>query len=128
MKTPSLEELTPISKQIIGAAIEVHRYLGPGLLESTYENAICVELDARGIRYVRQSGFSVQYKGRCVGEHRADLIVENAVVVEIKATNRSDPVFEAQLLAYLRGTKLRLGLLINFNSILLKDGVRRIAL
>jgi GxxExxY protein len=125
---PTLEELNPITKRIIGAAIEVHRCLGPGLLESTYERALCIEFEIRGISFVRQPSFSIHYKGRCVGEHRADLIVESAIVVELKAVDRMDPIFEAQMLTHLRGTGLRLGLLINFNTVLLKNGVTRRAL
>lgn len=89
---------------------------------------MCIELNARGIQCKRQPSFSIFYKGRCIGEHRADLIVEDAVVVELKSVERLDPIFEAQLLTQLRGTGLRVGLLINFNSRLLKDGIKRFVL
>jgi GxxExxY protein len=94
---------------LIGAAIEVHRWLGPGLLESTYENALCHELHLRHVFYIRQTTVSVHYKGRCVGQHRVDLIVENAVIAELKSVERFDPVFDAQMLAYLRCSRLESG-------------------
>jgi GxxExxY protein len=106
----------------------VHRQLGPGLLESTYEAALCIELNNVGLQHVRQPVFPVVYKGQVIGEYRLDLIVDNAVVVEIKSVERFDPIFEAQILTYLKVTGKRIGLLINFNSRLLKNGVRRFAL
>jgi GxxExxY protein len=120
-----MKELNALTEGIIGCAIEVHRYLGPGLLEATYESALCVELEERGLRYQRQAPFPVVYKGRTIGEYRLDLIVEDAVVVEIKSVERFDPVFEAQVLTYLRVTGKKLGLLVNFNSRLLRDGIKR---
>jgi GxxExxY protein len=123
-----LQTLNPITERIIGCAIEVHRYLGPGLLEQTYETAMCIELDSAGLTFERQSAFSIDYKGLKIGEYRADLIVAKAVVVELKSVDRFDPVFEAQVMTYLRCTGIRIGLLINFNSRLLKDGVKRIVL
>ena len=95
------EELT---EAVIGCAIEVHRQLGPGLLESTYEAALCVELELAGLKYRRQVCVPVVYKGRTVGEYRIDLLVEDTIIVEIKSVERHDPVFEAQLLTYLRVT------------------------
>jgi GxxExxY protein len=128
MYAPIPFEANATSRAIIGAAIEVHRVLGPGLLESTYEHALCVELDQQRIRYVRQPVFLVEYKGTSVGQYRPDLIVNNVVLLEIKSVERMNPLSEAQLLAYLRVSKLRVGLLINFNSALLKDGVKRLVL
>ena len=119
------EALNRLTERIIGCAIEVHRELGPGLLEATYEAALCIELTNAGLKYVRQPTFPVVYKGQAIGEYRLDLIVEHAVVVEIKSVERFDPVFEAQVLTYLRVTGKKLGLLINFNSRLLRDGVKR---
>src|SRR5437868_12969152 len=117
--------LKQLTERIIGCAIEVHRQLGPGLLEGTYEAAICIELNNAGLNFVRQPIFPVIYKGQVIGEYRLDLIVEDAVVVEIKSVERFDPIFEAQVLTYLRVTSKRVGLLINFNSRLLRDGVKR---
>jgi GxxExxY protein len=117
-----------LTEKIIGCAIEVHRQLGPGLLESIYESAMCIELESAGIGFQRQVLVPIQYRGRLIGEHRLDLIVEKAVVVELKSVERFDPVFEAQLLTYLKLTSLRIGLLINFNSRLLRDGIRRFIL
>ena len=118
----------PLTQRIIGCAMEVHRQLGPGLLQATYEAALCIEFDLVGLRYQRQMAFPVRYKGRTLGEYRLDLIVEDAVVVELKSVERFDPVFEAQLLTYLRVTGRKVGLLINFNSRLLKDGSKRFVL
>jgi GxxExxY protein len=117
-----------LTERIIGCAIEVHRELGPGLLEGAYEAALGVELEERGLRYERQKIMPVLYKGRSVGEYRVDLIVEDEVVVEIKSVERLDPVFDAQVLTYLRVTGKHVGLLINFNSRLLKQGVKRFVL
>ena len=117
-----------LTEKIIGCAIEVHRQLGPGLLESIYESALGIELEAAGITFQRQVGVPVNYRGKLIGEHRVDLIVENSVVVELKSVDRFDPVFEAQILTYLRVTNLKVGLLINFNSRLLRDGVKRFVL
>ena len=118
----------PLTEKIIGCAIEVHRVLGPGLLEATYEGALCVELELAGLSFQRQSAVPVTYNNRPVGDCRLDLIVENSVVIEIKSVDRFDPVFEAQLLTYLKITGIKHGLLLNFNSRLLKDGIKRMVL
>ena len=125
---PDIELLNPITERIIGCAIEVHRNLGAGLLEPTYESAMCIELHNSHLSFVRQPTFPVTYKGTKIGQHRADLIVESAVIVELKSVDRFDPVFYAQLLTYLKCTGLRVGLLINFNTRLLKAGIRRFVL
>jgi GxxExxY protein len=117
-----------ITERILGCAIEVHRTLGPGLLETTYESAMCVELAEAGLRFARQLPVPVVYKGHPIGEYRVDLLVEDAVVVEIKAVTKWDAVFEAQVLTYMKVTGKRVGLLINFHSRLLKQGVRRFVL
>jgi GxxExxY protein len=117
-----------ITERILGCAIEVHRTLGPGLLETTYEAAMCVELAEAGLRFARQLPVPVVYKGHPIGEYRVDLLVEDAVVVEIKAVTKWDAVFEAQVLTYMKVTGKRVGLLINFHSRLLKQGVRRFVL
>ena len=122
------QERDPLTEKIIGCAIEVHRQLGPGLLESTYESALGIELEIAGLLYSRQTVFPVIYKGRQIAEHRIDLIVAQAVIVELKSVDRWDPIFEAQLLTYLRITGYKRGLLLNFNSRLLKDGIKRFVL
>src|SRR3954468_11894763 len=122
------EERDPLTEKVIGCAIEVHRQLGPGLLESTYESALCVELEMNGLHFQRQVIYPISYKGRSIGEFRLDLLVEKAVVLEIKSVERYDPIFEAQVLTYLKITGLRRALLINFNSRLLKDGIKRFVL
>src|SRR3990172_1485622 len=94
----------PLTERIIGCAIEVHRTLGPGLLESAYVEALSAELEEVGLRFRRQVPVALNYKGRYLGEYRLDLLVEDTVVVEVKAVERFDPVHEAQLLTYLRLT------------------------
>jgi GxxExxY protein len=96
------------------------------LLEQTYESALCVELQLAGLGFQRQLVVPVTYKNQPVGDYRLDLVVENSVVVEIKSVERFDPIFEAQLLTYLKITSLKRGLLLNFNSRLLKDGIKRL--
>jgi GxxExxY protein len=123
-----LEDLNQLTERIIGCGIEVHRHLGPGLLEATYEEALCIELSESGLKYGRQVPFPILYKGRRLGEYRLDLLVEDAVIVEIKSVERIDPVFQAQILTYLKATGKRVGLLMNFNSRLLRDGVKRFIL
>ncbi|HMG75916.1 MAG TPA: GxxExxY protein [Pyrinomonadaceae bacterium] len=122
------EALKRLTERIIGCAIEVHRQLGPGLLEGTYEAALCIELQLAGLNFVRQPVFPVVYKGQVIGEYRLDLIVEDTVIVEIKSVERFDPIFEAQVLTYLRVTGKGIGLLMNFNSRLLRDGIKRYVL
>lgn len=123
-----MEKLNIITEKIIGCAIEVHKNLGPGLLESIYEKALCCELDLRKIEHENQVVVPIIYKGKQLGEHRLDLLVENEIIVEIKAVERHEPVFEAQLLSYLKLTGKNLGLLINFNVPVLKNGIKRIIL
>ena len=122
------EQNDPLTERIIGCAIEVHRTLGPGLLEVTYESALAVELKLAGLDFERQFVVPIIYKGQPVGEYRLDLVVKKSVVVEIKSVDRFDPIFEAQLLAYLKITRIKRGLLLNFNSRLLKDGIKRLML
>jgi len=123
-----LEKINALTEKIIGCAIQVHKHLGRGLLESLYENAMCLEFDAAGLRYQRQVAISVDYRDRVIGECRLDLVVEDAVVVELKSVERIDPVFEAQVLTYLRISGKKVGLLINFNSRLLTQGIQRFIL
>jgi GxxExxY protein len=118
-----------LTERIIGAAIEVHRQLGPGLLESIYEECLCLELADAGIAVVRQTLIPVVYKARrLAASYRADLIVANEVVVEIKSNEKLVEVHQAQLLTYLRVTGLHTGLLFNFNTAVLSKGIKRISL
>jgi len=120
-------ELNEISGQVIGAAIAVHRELGPGLLESAYEACLAYELRQRGISIEQQVAQPVFYKGlQLECGYRLDLLVENQVIVELKAVQALLPIHEAQLLTYLKLRKLRLGLLINFNVPILKNGIKRL--
>ena len=116
-----------ITEAVIGAAIEVHRALGPGLLESAYEECLCRELTLRRIPFERQVSLPVEYKGlRLDCGYRIDLLADSQVVVEIKAVEELVPVHEAQLLTYLKVGAWKVGLLINFNTALLKRGIRRL--
>lgn len=120
-------EINVLSQAVIGAAIEVHRTLGPGLLESIYEAALIHELGLRGIEAESQVILPVVYKQAKLGEgYRIDLLVEDRLVVEIKAVENLIPLFEAQLLTYLRISGKLLGLLINFNVPVLKSGIKRV--
>lgn len=123
-----MKDLKKLTERIIGCAIEVHRELGPGLLEATYEAALCIEFDLAELKYRRQDTIPAIYKGQSIGEYRPDLIVEDAVVIEVKSVDRFDPVFEAQVLTYLRITSKKVGLLLNFNTRLLIDGIKRFVL
>ena len=121
-----MNELDILSGKIIGAAIEVHRQLGPGLLETTYEVCLAHELELSGQFVERQKALPLVYKDlKLAHGYRIDLVVERAVVVEVKAVDRWAPVHEAQVLTYLKLSGLRLGLLINFNVPVLKEGIRR---
>jgi GxxExxY protein len=114
---------------VIGAAVEVHRALGPGLLESAYEQCFAHELTLQRIGFIRQQALPVSYKGLLLNHgYRLDFVVEQALVIEIKAVERLMPVHEAQLLTYLRLSVFRTGLLINFNAETLKRGLRRMTL
>jgi GxxExxY protein len=112
--------------KIIGAAIEVHRHIGPGYLESIYEEALCREFDLQGLQYQRQVSAEVNYKGQLIAGQRLDLVVDPGVVVELKAIKSFDDIHTAQVLSYLKTLDLRLGLLINFNVEVLKLGVKRV--
>jgi GxxExxY protein len=117
-----------ITERIIGCAMEVHRELGPGLLESTYVAALCIELEIARLTVKRQIGIPLFYKGQLIGEHIPDLVVADRIVVEVKSIERFNPVHTAQVLTYLRVMKLKLGLLLNFNTDMMKNGIRRIML
>ena len=116
-----------LTEQIIGATIQVHRELGPGLLESAYETCLCYELSLNGLQIEKQKVIPISYRGiKLDAGYRLDLIVENQVIVEIKAVSKLLPVHEAQLLSYLKQVGGGRGLLINFNVKLLKHGLRRL--
>jgi GxxExxY protein len=121
-------ELNRVSNAIIGACIEAHRHLGPGYLEAYYEEALEREFKLRSIRYVRQCRFSVLYKDEPIGTGCLDFLVEDAVILELKSIEQFAPVHTAKMISYLRATRKKLGLLVNFNVRLLKEGIKRIAL
>lgn len=115
-----------LTERIIGCAIEVHRELGPGLLESAYEECLCFELRQNHLKFERQVALPVAYKGLELDcGYRMDVVVENSVILELKTVERILPVHEAQLLTYLKLSGMRVGLLLNFNSPVLIDGIRR---
>ena len=128
MPTELEPALNNLAEMVIGAAIEVHRSLGPGFLESVYEEAICIELNLRHIPFVRQKAIGVSYKGHLVGEGRLDILIEDCLVIELKTVEALLPIHTAQLLSYLKTTHYRLGLLMNFNVAALKQGLRRVVL
>ena len=128
VKNISNMDINELTGKIIGAAIEVHKSLGPGLLESAYEECLCYELDTRKISYERQKSLPVVYKGvRLDCGYRLDIVVANKVIIEIKACDSLQPIHEAQLLTYLRLAGIKVGLLMNFNVPVLKEGIRRMA-
>ena len=117
-----------LAKAVIDAAFEVHRELGPGFLESVYEEALAVELTIRRIPFERQRPIAVKYKEHAVGEGRIDLLVAGELLVELKAVEALAPIHKAQVISYLKAMRLHLGLLINFNVPVLKAGIQRIVL
>jgi GxxExxY protein len=120
-------DLNELSRAIIGAAIEVHRVIGPGLLESAYEECLCHELGLRELSFERQKPLSIAYKGRkldCC--YRLDIVVANAIIVELKSCEKIEPIHKAQLLTYLKVSGLNLGLLSNFNMTVMREGIVRI--
>jgi GxxExxY protein len=128
MRSEDRDRINGLTEMIIGAAIEVHRQLGPGLLESAYEQCLCHELTLRSSNFQRQVPLPVSYKGILLDcGYRIDILVESLVVVELKTVDELHPIHEAQLLTYLKLLKAPVGLLINFQVPLLKDGLKRIA-
>ena len=115
-----------LTERIIAAAIEVHRELGPGYLKSIYEQALAKEFDSRKIKYERQKEIGIFYKEEQVGTHRLDFVVEGKVVLEIKSIERFDEVHRAQVISYCKASRIKVGLLINFNMAVLKKGIKRI--
>jgi GxxExxY protein len=123
MSTPDTDDLT---HRIIGLAMRVHTRLGPGLLESAYERCLCHEFDQNALAYARQVDLPLDYGGVILDcGYRADIIVDNAVILELKSVEHILPLHEAQLLTYLRLSRCRIGLLLNFNTRSLRDGIRR---
>ena len=122
------EQIDRIARAVIGAAIEVHRYLGPGLQEPIYAPALHIELSLRKIPFETEVLLPVHYKGHPVGKRKIDLLVDKCLVVELKSVEALSPIHMAQLTCYLRLLRKQLGLLINFNVPLLKDGVKRVVL
>lgn len=125
MPEPDLR-IDETARSVIGAALEVHRALGPGFLEAVYEEALALELALRGVPHQRQAPIPVHYKGACVGEARPDFLVDGHLIVELKAVGQVLPVHRAQVLSYLRAAGKPLGLLLNFNAVLLREGTERI--
>jgi GxxExxY protein len=121
----STEQDDPLTRKIIACAIEVHKRLGPGLLEKLYKEAMVIEMEINGLKVEKNVKIPVDYKGRPIGDYFIDILVEDSVVLELKSVERHDPVFEAQILSYMRLTKKKTGLLINFNSKMVKDGIKR---
>ncbi|MFI5355913.1 MAG: GxxExxY protein [Opitutales bacterium] len=123
------DDLETLANRSIGAAIEVHKHLGPGLLESAYEECLALELGHLGIRFVRQQPLPLHYRGQTVdAAYRLDFVVAEQLVLELKSVERLEPIHVAQVLTYLRLARLKLGLLINFNVPLLRDGLKRVIL
>jgi GxxExxY protein len=119
-------ELDAAARDVLDAALEVHRVLGPGFLESVYEQALSVELELRGVRFVRQVPIALTYKSIAIGEARLDFLVADRLIVELKACPGLLPIHVAQVLSYLKASDRSLGLLVNFNVRLLRQGVRRV--
>ena len=119
--------MNQLSSKIIGAAIEVHKTLGPGLLESAYEECLCHELSIQGLLFEKQKPLSIDYKGKKMDcGYRLDIVVEKAVIIELKSCEKIEPIHKAQLLTYLKLSGLNLGLILNFNVPLMRDGIVRI--
>ena len=116
-----------LTEKIIGAAIEVHKELGPGLLESIYEEALCYEFGLCGIKFARQVPADIVYKGFIIKGQKLDLLVENEVVVELKSVSNMPGVVVSQTISYLKATKLKRGLIINFGEKRLVDGIKRVS-
>ena len=120
--------LKDITETIISCAMEVHSTIGPGLLESIYEEALAHEFNLRQVHCERQKAISLKYKGKDIGNHRIDFLIENAVVLELKAVETMHRIYEAKVLTYLRALEIKVGLLINFNVVRLKEGIKRLIL
>ena len=126
--SPLPEDLEHLVHKTIGCCIDVHRVLGPGLLESPYSKAVAIELAEKGIAFEREKEFMVTYRGQPLCHHRIDFLVEGRLLLELKAVERVTAVHRAQIHSYLRITRIRVGLLMNFNEVVLQDGIKRIIL
>jgi len=118
----------PLTRKIIACAIEVHKRLGPGLLEKLYQEAMVIEMELNGLKVEKNVQILVEYREKPIGDYFIDLLVEDSVILELKSVERHDSVFEAQILSYMKLTGKRVGLLINFNSKMVKDGIKRFVL
>ena len=122
-----MTDINKLSSKVIGAAIEVHKHLGPGLLESAYEECLCYEFDLDKLSYARQKALPIIYKGKELDcGYRLDIVVENQLILELKSVEKIEPIHKAQLLTYLKLADISLGLILNFNVELMKDGIVRI--
>ena len=122
------KDINDLTGEVIGAAIEVHKALGPGLLESAYEECLCHELKLRGIQFERQVDLPIEYKGTKLDcAYRMDIVADDQLIVELKSCEKLQPIHQAQLLTYLKLTGLKVGLLINFNVPILRQGIKRLA-
>ena len=120
-------DINELSSNILGSAIEIHKILGPGLLESAYEECLCHEFNVRGLLYERQKSLPILYKGKKLDcGYRLDLVVEDKIMLELKACEKIEPIHKAQLLTYLKISGLNLGLLLNFNVPLMREGITRV--
>ena len=126
--SPLPEDLEHLVHKTIGCCVQVHRVLGPGLLESPYSRAVAIELTEKGIPFEREKEFVVTYRGQPLCRHRIDFVVDGRVLLELKAVDRLTPVHRAQVHSYLRISQIPIGLLMNFNEVLLQDGIKRIIL
>jgi len=117
-----------LTRKIIACAIEVHKRLGPGLLEKLYQEAMIIEMELNGLKAEKNVQIPVEYRGRPIGDYFIDLLVEDMVILELKSVERHDLIFEAQILSYMKLTGKKVGLLINFNSKMVKDGIKRFVL
>ena len=126
--TPLSVDLEDLVQRTIGACIAVHQELGPGLLEAIYSRAIAAELTLLGITFELERSLPISYRGSVIGHHRLDLLVEGQIVLEVKAVERLLPLHVAQVISYLKVSSARIGLLMNFNSVVLRHGLRRIVL
>ena len=124
---PTIQD-DPLTRRIIACAIEVHKRLGPGLLEKLYQEAMAIEMEINSLNVEKNVKIPVEYKGKSIGDYFIDLLVEDTVILELKSVERHDPVFEAQILSYMKLTGKKVGLLINFNSKMVKDGIKRFVL
>ena len=128
IQTPLPDDLEELVQRTIGACIAVHEQLGPGLLEGIYVRAVAAELSSRAIRFERERSFPVYYRDAIIGHHRIDLLIDGQVVIEVKTVERFLPVHVAQVIGYLRVSRTRIGLLMNFNAEFLRSGIRRVIL